>query len=236
MPKHYQPFKFKQFEVAQDKCAMKVGTDGVLLGAWALAEGERILDVGTGTGLIALMQAQKNPNAKINAIEINVEAVEQAEKNFIRSPWSKNLSAFHVDLQNFKPDHQYDLIISNPPYFIKSTPAPKADRLKARHTVELTFEDLILAAESLLKQQGKISIILPYKEGLDFINLAQEKSFYPERITEFHSRQNKPVERLLMTLSRKKVPVKQDQLIHYKENNEWSEAYKKLTKDFYIIL
>lgn len=215
---------------------MKVGTDGVLLGAWALPEGERILDVGTGTGVIALMLAQKNPKYKIDAIDINIEAVKQADKNFIGSPWSENLSALHVDIRNYKPGHKYDLIISNPPYFINSTPAPDSDRLKARHAVELSFEDLLMAADDLFNEQGKLSIILPYNEGLSFINLAEEKQFFPEYITEFHSRKNKPAERLLMTFSRNKLPLKKDKLIHYSENNEWSEAYKTLTRDFYIVL
>lgn len=236
LSKKYQPFKFKQFDVAQDKCAMKIGTDGVLLGAWAPVEGEDILDIGTGTGVIALMLAQRNPTAQIDAIDIDAEAVKQAEENFKASPWSGNLTVLHTDLNRYKSKKKYDNIVSNPPYFSNSTPAPKADRQKVRHTVQLNFEGLLKAAAELLKDSGKLSVILPYTEGLNFIDLARVTGLYAEHITEFHSRPNKPVERLLITLSKKNLPVKTDLLIHYNINNEWAEPYKELTKDYYIVL
>lgn len=236
MPKKYEPFKFKQFEVAQDLCAMKVGTDGVLLGALAPSDGNRILDIGTGTGVIALMMAQRNTSAYIDAIDVDINAFQQAKQNFDNSLWSPRLNAIHTDLKEYSIDGKYDLIVSNPPFFINSTPPPDSTRFKARHIQGLTFELILSKVDLLIAENGKFSLILPYNESQKFLKITEEFKFYPEMIYEFYPRKQKGIERLVITLSRINKPCTKSKLYHYNEQNDWSKEYKALTKEFYIVL
>ena len=215
---------------------MKVGTDGVLLGAWAPSNGEYILDIGTGTGLIALILAQRNPDAIIDAIDIDQSAVEQATENFKASLWSDRLNANIADIKEYSSPKNYDLIISNPPFFINSTPAPNDRRHLARHTDKMNKGDLLLAVKNLLSDTGKFCVILPYHEALLLIELAQQYFLYPEHITTFYSRKNKPAERILISFSKIQTPSVSDHLIQYADGNTWSNDYKSLTKDFYTVL
>ena len=235
MPNNY--FKFKQFTVHQDKCAMKVGTDGVLIGAWANCENiESVLDIGTGTGLIALMIAQRS-NAQIDAIEIDEIACEQARENVIKSPWETQINIIHKSLQNFLKStiSKYDLIVSNPPYFQNSLYAPDEKRTDARHNSNLEFEDIIQAALELLKDTGTLSIILPYLEGTMFILKAAEKGLYCVRQTKVLPNPRREPKRLLIEFMKIKKPlVEQEIIIELNKRHEYSEAYKNLTKDFYL--
>lgn len=233
-----EPFQFKQFSIAQDKCSMKVGTDGVLLGAWANVEGaKRILDIGAGTGLIAVMLGQRNAEAEIHAVEIDDLAFVQAQENMQNAPWANRLSVFHQSIQDFStiPTAPYDLIVSNPPFFSGGTFSFNQDRNSVRHTVKLPHGDMLRAVQKLLAKDGKFCVILPFVEGLRFQELAASFHFYCTRVTEVLPRANKSVERLLMQFELESSAPQWDQLvIQHEGQNEWTEAYQDLTRAFYL--
>ncbi|MEK7256979.1 MAG: methyltransferase, partial [Bacteroidota bacterium] len=215
-----------------------VGTDGVLLGAWAdVSAAETILDVGTGSGLIAIMLAQRAPEAQIHAVEIDEAAYSQAVENMSQSPWSERLQAFHQSIQDFSktaPQH-YDLIVSNPPFFSGGTFSSSQDKLSVRHTVKLPHGDLLNAARTLLKETGRFCLILPHLEGLRFKELASGYHLYCTKITEVKAFPGKAVERLLLQFERKIAPAEKDVLVIHPENsNQWTEEYLALTSPFYL--
>ncbi|MEM0993747.1 MAG: methyltransferase [Bacteroidota bacterium] len=233
------PFKFKQFEIQQDQCPMKVGTDGILLGAWAdVADAKHVLDIGTGTGLIAIMLGQRNELAKIDAVEIDECACSQASANMQAAPWSDRLQAIPVAIQDFAQSAQqsYDLIVSNPPFFSGGTFSDKADRNQVRHTVKLPHGDLLRAVQKLLAKDGKFALILPLIEGLRFEELAQNYNLYCTKRTEVFPRADKNVERLLLQFEQQPKPIIKEQLIVQKGAiaNDWTEAYQALTGMFYL--
>lgn len=232
------PFEFKQFSIQQDKCTMKVGTDGILLGAWADTAGaKRILDIGAGSGLIAIMLGQRNAEASIHAVEIDDQAFEQAQENMHNAPWAERLEVVHQSIQEFAETgiEPYDLIVSNPPFFSGGTFSFNQDRNSVRHTVKLPHSDMLHAVQKLLAKTGKFCVILPFVEGLRFQELATSFHFYCTRITEVMAKPHKPVERLLMQFELKNKPLQQDQLIIQNEaHNDWSEAYQALTREFYL--
>lgn len=232
-------FKFKQFNIAQDQCTMKVGTDGVLLGAWAdLTNVEKVLDIGAGSGLIAIMLGQRSESAEIHAVEIDKAACEQAKGNMAAVPWNNRLHAFEIPIQDYvkTTTQQYDLIVSNPPFFSGGTFSNNQDRNSVRHTIKLPHGDLLSAVRSLLKPDGKFAIILPLIEGLRFQELAKEYGLYPNKITEVHSRVSKPVERLLVQFGRLEKAVQKGTLNVQQETGElnWTDEYKALTAAFYV--
>jgi len=217
---------------------MKVGTDGVLLGAWVQLSGtEQVLDIGCGTGLISLMLAQRAPQAEIHAVEIDESSAAQADKNISSSPWPNRIKVFHSSIQQFSKAglHSYDLIVSNPPFFVKSTLGPDDIRNLARHANDLPFVDLLRSSISLLRPNGKLSVILPAKEGREFIGEAVSFGLYCCRMTEVYPLEHKPVERLLMTFTRNVMALKQDKLVIQKDNsaNAYTDEYKRLTSEFY---
>lgn len=235
MPNDY--FKFKQFTIHQDKCAMKVGTDGVLLGAWADCENAKnILDVGAGTGLIALMLAQRS-NAKIKAVEIDEAASIQAKENIKKSLWNDRIEIHNMPFQDFSKsiNEKYDLIVSNPPYFQNSLYAPDKKRTDARHNSNLKLDDLLIGVLNLLPEKGKLSIVLPYLEGTLFILKAAENGLYCVRQTKVLPKPDREPKRLLLEFMKEKMPlVEQELIIELNKRHEYSEAYKNLTKDFYL--
>jgi tRNA1Val (adenine37-N6)-methyltransferase len=218
---------------------MKVGTDAVLLGAWAsVGQQTSLLDIGTGSGVIALMLAQRTaPTARIDAVEVEEEDAAQARENVRVSPWPEKVVVHHVPIQQFNPGKLYNVIVSNPPYFVNSQPPPEQRRVHARHTVLLDFDDLIAHVVRLLSPAGTFSTILPYTEGLDFINRAHGKLFCSRRWT-FRARTEKPVERLLLEFSKQPVAMEEGSLVLYSESDkqEWSDHYKALTQAFYLKL
>lgn len=229
-------FHFRHFTIHQDKCAMKVGTDGVLLGAWIQAAGsKRILDIGTGTGLIALMMAQKS-NAQIDAIDIDQDASVQAAENFNDSLWSDRLNAISGPVQEYAKEssEQYDLIVSNPPYFMGAHPAPSEARNVARHMDEhLSIEELVEAVHRLLTENGRFCIILPYIEGSRFKSYASEHGLYPTRITKVITKTGKTEKRVLMEFAKSIIDCQEDEIILQDELGNYTEQYRKLTTDFY---
>ena len=229
-------FVFKKFTVIQSKSSHKVGTDGVLVGAWADVTGcQSILDVGTGSGLIALMIAQRTASSVlIDAVEIQQPDVIQAKENVLKSPWANRIQIHHASLQSFSPKQQYDLIISNPPFFRNSFKPTNDSRITVRHTESLTFEDLITGAKRLLKPEGRLSIILPVSEAKLFISQAGLSSLYLNRKCEVKSRTHKPVERYLLEFSFQVQVPDEESLVLNDDHNIWSEAYQELTRDFYL--
>lgn len=222
-------FKFKQFTIWHDKCAMKVGTDGVLLGAWA-PSGSRILDVGTGSGLIARMLMQRCPEAEVEGIDIDEAAVAQAKENGVR--------AFQARLQDWKSDigNCYDLIVSNPPYFQNSLKNPDRGRELARHTDSLGYEELIAHSARLLKEEGQLALILPAEAEEEIRNLAAPYSLFPTHITRVYSKETKPARRVILAFNRKNsiVGLIEDSLVLEDEKGGRSAAYSKLCEEFYL--
>jgi tRNA1Val (adenine37-N6)-methyltransferase len=247
-------FKFKQFTVWHDRCAMKVGTDGVLLGAWCPVDsrasssksfksckGFKVLDAGTGSGLIALMLAQRLPEAQISAIDIDSGAVEQARYNFSVSPWAARLDCQQTALQEVEGEAIYDLIISNPPYFQDSLKNPDSQRAMARHTDTLSYEELLKHSARLLTKEGIIALVLPIEAEQQIIALGQRYGLYPTHITRVYPKPGKEAKRLLIALSKhtsnstelKSTPY-YSSLTLESETAPRSEAYKELTKEFYL--
>jgi tRNA1Val (adenine37-N6)-methyltransferase len=231
-------FHFKKFSVSHEQSTMKVGTDTVLLGAWANVEhASNILEIGTGNGTIALMLAQRTPDhVIIDAVEIEKADADQAEKNFLQSPWADRINLHHIPVQQFRPQRKYDAIVTNPPYFNNSQSPPDPKRYQARHTVTLSYEELLASTLCLLQDEGRMSIILPYVEGLRFRELAKENGFWCTRLYSFRTRQEKPIERWLMEFSRVTAGPETGEILLYKEREEWADSYKMLTRDFYLKL
>jgi tRNA1Val (adenine37-N6)-methyltransferase len=232
-----KPFQFKQFSVNHDRSIHKVGTDAVLLGAWVnIHENQKsFLDIGTGSGILALMMAQRTSyETHIDAVEIEAQDARQARENFAHSPWSHRISLHHTPLQEFEPGKQFDLIITNPPYFVNSLTPPDERRSRARHAQHLTFNDLLESASRLLSSFGRFALILPAAEEVRFLTLARQFKLFPLRKTTFRARAHKPAERLLIELAYEGTPEAASEIILYADGESWSSDYKKLTADFYL--
>ena len=228
-------FTFKKFTVRHDRCAMKVGTDGVLLGAWThLEKANRILDIGTGTGLIALMLAQRNADAWLTAIDLDPEAVAQARENAAASPWGNRVEVLLQDICTYDPPVRFDVIVSNPPYFINSLKCPDNQRNTARHTDTLDARSLVGKAAGLLTPEGQFSLILPAEQTDEMISLARREGLYLSRHTAVITRPGLPPKRSLMEFRKTDTPCQHDELVIELERHVYSEAYKALTKDFYL--
>jgi tRNA1Val (adenine37-N6)-methyltransferase len=230
-------FHFKQFVVKHDRCTMKVGTDAVLLGAWVIVnDAKRILDIGSGSGVIALMAAQRTNDAQIDAVEIEKNDAEQARENVLNSPWPTRVFVHNVPVQEFTASKPYDVIISNPPYFNNSQQPPDKRRHQTRHTVSLDYISLINAVLRHLKHDGKFDVILPFTEGLQFIDLAAQSGLFCSRKYSFRTRPAKPIERWLLEFSYQELPIEQGEVVLYEKGLEWSESYVTLTRDYYLKL
>lgn len=232
-------FSFKQFSVQQDRCAMKVGTDGVLLGAWCPIDNNpfSILDIGTGTGVIALMLAQRSHADQIDALEIDEDAYEQAVENFENSPWSDRLFCFHAGLDEFvdEPEDEYDLIVSNPPFYSEDYKTDNSQRVLARFQDAMPFEELVQAAGLLLSENGIFSVIIPYKEEERFIDLCAEAELFPVKITRVKGSHNTPIVRSLVAFKRYELAVlTADELVIETSRHVYTDEYINLTKDFYL--
>lgn len=200
-------FQFKQFTVWHDKCAMKVGTDGVLLGAWTSVESaHRILDIGTGTGLVALMLAQRSlPDANIVALEIDEAAVGQARENVIRSPWKERVEVVQADFRKYRSSDKFDVIVSNPPYFVDSLECPDRQRAAARHNDSLTYEDLLEGVSGLLTENGFFTVVIPADVAERVKKIASIKKLYAVRQLNVITKPGGIPKRVLITFS---FPIK----------------------------
>jgi len=231
-------FRFQQFSIRQDRCAMKVGTDGVLLGAWAQWENEpgAILDIGAGTGLLALMLAQRSETETIDALEIDVAAFEQCVDNFEASPWANRLFCYHVSLQEFMEEvyEQYDLIVSNPPFFSETVSSGSEGRDHARQNSSLPFDYLLQGISRLLLPDGVFHTIVPYREEVHFLDLARSYSLYPGRITRVRGNPTAPLKRSLLELSFRNGNPEIGELVIEKARHVYTREYRELTTGFYL--
>ncbi len=233
-----KPFEFKQFTVHQDRCAMKIGTDGVLLGAWAPLSHHpfSILDIGTGTGVIALQLAQRSTATLIDALEIDPDAYEQSVENFKRSPWGDRLFCYHASLDEFTedPEEPYDLIVSNPPFYSANYKTSDIARDTARFNDALPFSELIASVSVLLAQDGLFATIIPYSEEAAFIALASEVNLFPNKICRVRGTANAPIKRSMLAFSFRKKPAILEALTIETERHNYTEDYKNLVSDFYL--
>jgi len=217
---------------------MKVGTDGVLLGAWVAIESDpfSILDIGAGTGLIALMLAQKSNAELIDAVELNNEAYEQTVANFEESDWGDKLFCYHASLQEFAEeiDDSYDLIVSNPPFYTSTYKNLEEDRAMARHTETLTYRDLLQGVSKLLSENGSCAFIIPYLEAANFIKIAAEFKLFPNRITNVKGTETSEIKRSLLQFSFEENEIEITMLVIEIERHNYTSAYKNLVKDFYL--
>lgn len=228
-----KPFQFKNFSLNQSAKVFRVGTDGVLLGASVCVQSaENILEIGTGTGLIALMIAQRNTTAKITALDINEEAVTVADENFRNSPYKSRLSVLHCDFKNFESDEKFDLIVSNPPYFEEN---PSEKDVTARQQTELSFRDLIKNASENLSAAGRLSVIIPFASGDNFEETCLENQlFLTKRITIIGIKNSFP-KRLILEFAIEKKKLTESEFVIEKSPRTYSDQYLELTKDFHVF-
>lgn len=233
-----KPFQFKKFTIHQDKTAMKVGTDGVLLGAWVniAFNTNNILDIGAGTGLIALMLAQRSDAEVIDAIELNDEAYEQTVGNFENSDWADRLFCYHASLQEFtaEVDDKYDLIISNPPFYTSTYKELPKERAMARHSESLPYKELLNGVAKLLSENGSCAFIIPYEEETNFITIAKETNLFPNRITHVKGNENSSIKRSLLQFSFLENLVEKTELVVEIERHKYTPKYIELVQDFYL--
>lgn len=231
-------FQFKQFKIEQDRCAMKVGTDGVLLGAWTplINNPYNILDIGTGTGVIALMLAQRSQAEQIDAIEIDDDAYEQATENFENSSWNDRLYCYHAGLDEFveEVEEEFDLIVSNPPFYTEDYKSGDNQRDNARFEDSLPFEELVEAADYFLSDQGIFSLIVPFKEEEKITTLCKERALYPLKITRVKGTPTSEIKRSLLAFTRIQQTPLIDELIIEIARHQYTSEYIELTKEFYL--
>ena len=228
-------FRFKQFEVDQTGCAMKINTDGVLLAALVEARcPEYILDIGTGTGVLALMMAQRFENAKVEAVEIDELAAATAGSNFQNSVFSDRLTINNIAIEQFNTAQKFDLIISNPPFFINDLKNKEEKKGIARHTKEQFFHDLVTKIVQLLTEKGSFWFILPIKQAELLINSAAEKSLYPTKIIMLHSDSGKPAFRWIVCLNAQEKSTEKSHFYIYESEKNYTAAYKALLSGFFL--
>jgi tRNA1Val (adenine37-N6)-methyltransferase len=245
-------FQFKQFKIEQNLCAMKVSTDACIQGAWAAKwlqlnhqeVGPKILDIGTGTGLLSLMLAQLNPESSIDAIELNRDAFWQAKKNFSFSPWANKLTAYHfslsdylVELEHDGENKLYDFIICNPPFFHNHLQAQQKARNDARHSISLSKEELAHAVSLLLHEQGFFCVMYPQTEWNDWLQVSNNHSLYPLLTIEVKPKASMAPNRIIGLFSKKdNQPSETETLVIYEEDKNYTEQFKALLQPYYLAL
>lgn len=236
MARQSKTFRFKQFAIEQDQCAMKIGTDGVLLGAWIDVEGaQRILDIGTGTGLIALMAAQRNASAHVVAVELDVAAASQAAANAASSPFADRIIVSQCAIQDYTSDHLFDVIVSNPPFYTAHVKSPDAQRALARHEDSLTAAELFRAAERLLARAGVFSLIWPAEGESMLCAIAHEFGLHCIRSWKVYPNSQKSAHRVLLSFSRQPAPCDEGELtLEGEERGIYTEPYRALVRLFYL--
>ncbi|MCD9617090.1 tRNA1(Val) (adenine(37)-N6)-methyltransferase [Chryseobacterium gleum] len=228
-----KPFTFKQFEIQQSKDVFRVGTDGVLLGALADVElASHVLEVGTGTGLISLMLAQRNPHAEFLGLDINEDAAQLTRLNFENSPFHLRLKNSHQDFKTFETSDRFDLIVSNPPYFEES--GSEKDKI-ARQTVELNFSQLITRAAELLSGSGIFSVIIPVEAGEIFVSIGKENNLYLKKKINIKGIEGSKTKRLILEFSSEAKEIDESDFIIEKSPRQYSDPYLELTKEFHVF-
>lgn len=231
-----QPFRFKQFSVADDRCGQKVGTDSILLGSWATADNAiRILDIGTGCGLLGLMLAQRFPSSAITAIEIDQSACAQAQRNFLNSPWSDRLAAQPIDARKFAATLCFDLIVCNPPYFEASLKPDNVSRSTARHNDQLTFAELANIAATVLGEQGRFSVVLPMDRASEFIDAAASCKLHLKRRCDVRPTPETAPKRSLLDFGQQRPHmIDSSELTLEVTRHQYTAGYIELAKDFLL--
>lgn len=231
-------FQFKQFSVEQDQCAMKIGTDGVLLGAWAAVNNEiqSVLDIGAGTGILALMLAQRSQAEIIDALEIDDKAYEQCVSNFERSPWGDRLFCYHASLDEFSDeiDDTYDLIISNPPFYQDHHKSGDLKRNLARFQDAMPFDHLIQCASKLLSPTGRFTVVIPYSEQDNFKSIALTNGLYMNKILHVKGTTTSQIKRSLIDLSFQESETQINELIIETTRHQYTKDYIELTREYYL--
>ena len=230
-------FQFKKFKIVQDGCAMKVGTDGCLLGGWFdCSQSRNILDVGSGSGLIAIMAAQRC-NATVTGVEIDSDAAIQATENVNNSPWSDRIRIINEDLLSYTTAERFDTIVSNPPYFVNSLKCDNDARTTARHSDTLSNNDFFRKCKELLTEEGKVSIIIPSDISTDWQEVAKSNGFHTSRITHIKTTPDKMAKRVLIEFSTcKPQEMFEETLILEKKRGVYSDEAQNILKDFYLKL
>jgi tRNA1Val (adenine37-N6)-methyltransferase len=226
-------FKFKQFEIQQSSGVFRVGTDGVLLGALAnIDSAENVLEVGTGTGLISLMLAQRNPKANFLGIDINAEADNLTRLNFENSPFNSRLQNILADFKSFETDRTFDVIVSNPPYFEENS---SGKDIIARQTIELNFQQLISKSSKLLSENGVFSVIIPFEVGEGFVEIAKDNQLYLKRKINIYGIENSKIKRLVLEFSPIEKDLDESDFVIEKSPRKYSDQYLELTKEFHVF-
>jgi tRNA1Val (adenine37-N6)-methyltransferase len=233
-----KPFQFKEFSVNQDQCAMKIGTDGVLLGAWTSIESNpfSILDIGAGTGVLSLMLAQRSDAQVIEALEIDDKAYEQCVENFEESIWNDRLFCYHASLEEFTEEIEdtYDLIVCNPPFYSEDYKTENTQRDLARFQDAMPFEHLLESVVALLSKDGTFSVVIPFSEEKKFITLAKQVALSPSRILNVRGNLSAEIKRSFIEFTFKKQDAKISELIIETDRHKYTEDYINLTQDFYL--
>lgn len=233
-----KPFKFKKFTIEHDRCAMKIGTDSVLLGAWVdlSFKPDSVLDIGTGSGIIAVQIAQRCDADSIDAVEIDIDAYEQCVDNFENSPWADRLFCYHASAQEFADEieESYDLIISNPPFYKEDYKTDIPSRDLARFSDALPFDHLIETVNKLLSKTGRFALIIPRKEESNFIQFALEKGLFPQRICRISGSKNSKEIRSMIEFTRQQSTPDIEQLCIEISRHVYTPEYKKIVEDFYL--
>jgi tRNA1Val (adenine37-N6)-methyltransferase len=234
MPK--PSFRFKQFTVQQDRCAMKVSTDGVLFGAWVdFAGAARILDIGTGTGLLALIAAQRNALAQVDAVEIDPEAAAQAAENAAASPWNDRVRIHAMDVRRLHSAEPFDLVVCNPPYYADYSRSPDVRIDLAKHSGELRFDALMAAVERLLAPMGRFALILPLNRERELLNLAASAGLAPIRRCVVRYVPHRPPKRVLLELGRREGSLREEELCVERTGPfDYTPEYRALLADLML--
>jgi len=237
LSKIYKPFKFKKFNIQQNHAAMKIGTDGILIGAWSnSSEKKNALDIGSGTGVISLIIAQRFDDIKVDSLENSKNAIIDAKQNIKNCIWHKNINLIEKDFNKFKPVVKYDLIVSNPPYFINSLKPINTDRSNARHESSLSYKKILKFSIDHLSNLGSLNIILPYDQLDKALSTSKAIGLNLKRTCTVYPKPNKPPHRVLLEFSKiNSKTIEEELIIEEFGRHKYSKDYKKLTRDFYTI-
>ncbi len=234
-------FQFKEFTIHQDKTAMKVGTDAVLLGAWCSVDNfpDSILDIGSGTGVISLMLAQRSDAITIDAVELDANAYEQTVENFEQSDWGDRLYCYNSSFQEFadeiaEDEEVYDLIVSNPPFYTDDFETKDQSRNKARFTSSLSFEELIIGVSKILSKNGTFTVIIPSKEEHNFVDLANQHQLFLNSVCRIQGNPSSEIKRSLLAFSFHQTEITEEHLVIETSRHNYTDDYINLTKDFYL--
>jgi tRNA1Val (adenine37-N6)-methyltransferase len=231
-------FRFKQFTVQQDKCAMKVSTDACIQGAWTPVDENvsSVLDIGTGTGLLSLMLAQRSEGIHIDAIELDEDAATQAVENITSSPWKDRIEVIHADVRNYVFNKQYDMVICNPPFFNNSLLGSNDGRNNVRHTLSLSYPDLFTVIGKALKPAGYASVLLPVAEHAEWERIVRANGWYFSRLLKVHPKGNVPANRVVSICTPLQTSCTEEALQIYDSGGSYTELFTGLMKNYYLRL